>query len=280
MLKKYIVDIDCFTKSENMTAESVYILGLMWADGTIGSGNLNYSISITGVSEDLDKNDWIFKKTGNWGKHIRKANGNRKQQTTYGISDKEFYRKLYDFDYKFKSKNSAVKILSVIPIELRRYWWLGYFDGDGCIYTDKNNQLFFTSSIDQDWSFFNILPLEINWKHIVKKRESGNYSRMLIQGKDDITNFCNYIYSTIENDNIGYYRKYEKFKKILEIKERKVINLGGVYFNKQNKKWIARMTYNKVQYALGSHLMKEDAINAIAEKRKQLTEIFNQNRQN
>jgi hypothetical protein len=152
---------------------------------------------------------------------------------------------------------------------------LGFFDGDGCIYHKVNSQLFFTGSIDQDWSFFELIPLDIHWKSISKRTKNGNYSRMIIQDKKSIKLFCEYIYASKDVDNIGFDRKYIKFKNLIKLKERKTIGLGGVYFNKTLKKWIARPIYNKVAYALGCFSEKEDAINAVLQKRQEWTNEFN-----
>jgi hypothetical protein len=274
-VRKNNINEDLFLDKNKITKESSYILGLIWADGTIGKNN--YSCSVTGVSEDFDSLVNIFNSTGNWAVYIRKAKGIRKQQTTYYYSSKSFHEFLLKNKYKEKSLTSALDILNHIPQKYHSYWWLGFFDGDGCIYIKKNNQLFFTGSLLQDWSFFNLLPLKIKWKHILKQTKNGSYSRMLTQSKNDIITFCDYIYKNIEVDQIGFQRKYEKFKYLKTPKERKVIKLGGVYFNKKIKRWIARITYNKIQYALGCFLEKEDAINAVIKKRKKLTEEFEKN---
>jgi hypothetical protein len=111
MSKKYYVNLEMFSNPDKMTKESVYILGLMWADGNIYSGNSTHRTTVTGVSDDFEALSEIFNKTGSWAKYVRAAKGNRRQQTTYYIGNKLFYDFLYSCDYKFKSKYSAVKIL-------------------------------------------------------------------------------------------------------------------------------------------------------------------------
>jgi hypothetical protein len=208
MKKKYFIDIEQFINKEKITKESAYILGLCWADGTLGQ---SYSMTITCISSDLDLLLDVFSKTGNWGIYRRKPNGNRQPQTTFYISDKILFDFLQKQDYHVKSKESADKVLNCIPDNLHEYWWRGYFDGDGCIYTGLNNQLFFTGPFDQNWNFVEKLKINLDWRIVQKTTKTGSYSRRIVQNKKEILKFCQFIYEHREEDKIGFERKYNKF---------------------------------------------------------------------
>ncbi len=46
--------------------------------------------------------------------------------------------------------------------------------------------------------------------------------------------------------------------------------IKGVYFNKQNKKWVAKITHNSIHYHLGSFNTMQEAINARVIKEQEL----------
>jgi hypothetical protein len=265
MLRKHFINESIFTNSDQITPESSYILGLMWADGTLGKND--YSCSITGISEDIDTLHDIFKATGSWGVYVRPAKGVRKQQTTFQYNSKTFHSFLKSKNYHIKSAESAIEILQHIPIQLQCYWWRGFFDGDGCIHINKNTQLFFTGSINQCWDYFELLPFNLNWKLIQKKTSNGNYSRMLIQSKSSVLQFFKFIYS--DKLNIGLSRKYSKLNSLT--KRKKIKWRGkGYYLVKGLNKWYASVELDGNRYYLGLFINEIDAQSAVSVKRAEL----------
>lgn len=265
-MKKYNVDFGLFSDPTKMVPESVYVLGLLWSDGHVAK-NTSY-VSITGVSEDFDLLQPFVFVGGEWGVYYRQQTPNRKPQTTFGVTNKQFHAFLVSMGYLTKSFSSACKILSFIPESLRLYWWRGYFDGDGCIYTNKNYQCFFTGSLETDWTFLKFLPSNIHWKHIKKDTSSGSYSRMLSNRKADIIAFGDYIYGGNTRDFIGLERKKSKFE---SLKASPVKFRGtGISLHVKSGRWVARFRHDKVWYYLGYFTDKDDAINAVSQKRAEL----------
>jgi len=266
-MRKNIINEDLFLDKNQITKESAYILGLMWADGTVSKSKNNYGCSVTGISEDFDLLRSIFESTGQWGIYIRSAKGIRKQQTTYLYTSKSFHSFLSEKKYQEKSQTSASRILNHIPERYHCYWWRGYFDGDGCIYTKLNKQLFFTGALNQDWDFFNFLPIKLHWKHITKKTNKGNYSRMLIQNKPDILAFFKFIYSG--DESFGLERKKNKMKQLF-VPLKKQWKGKGYYLDKNLNKWYAAIIFQGERHYLGVFELEKDAKKAVEEKRNEL----------
>ena len=239
-----------------MTAESCYILGLIWADGYLGKNN---TVSITCVREDLELLDCIFSRTGNWAIYYRYQNKeNRKPQQTFTVSDRILFDFLVSKGYKEKSGGSAANILEFIPKVYHRYWWRGYFDGDGCIYTGKNYKLFFTSTVKQDWSFVTNFFKQFNWKEVRKETLKGSYSRILLTRKSEILDMLSYIYEGFQKDRIGFSRKFVKLDSLRTPKPTKFWG-KGYYLHKPTKKWRVRLKINRLVRDGGYFKTEEDA---------------------
>lgn len=205
--------------SSNITKESAYILGLLWADGNILSKNKLTSINC--VKDDLDNVINVFLETGDWliSKPIKKYHKGREVKTQIKISTTTWalYDILVDFGFKNKSTNSPDNLLNSIPNNLKKYWFRGYLDGDGCIKVYNNRiSLTFTSTINQDWKFMVNLceQLNINFGIYKNKVNSGGYSHFTISKKNDVKIICDYLYS--DYDNIGFVRKHKKYLDVLK----------------------------------------------------------------
>jgi hypothetical protein len=92
---------------------------------------------------------------------------------------------------------------------------------------NKNSQniLNITSSYEQDWVVVeNIMKLlDIKYslrrvKFINKQNKENKMSRIIIQNRDGIIKFCNYIYKNYEIDKMGLKRKFDIFKQIQQKK--------------------------------------------------------------
>ena len=66
---KFSKKINFDTFINNYTKESVYLLGLLWADGTVNKKN--NMISLECIKEDIDYFYPIFQTTGEYGLYIR-----------------------------------------------------------------------------------------------------------------------------------------------------------------------------------------------------------------
>lgn len=212
------------------TKESVYILGILWADGHIREKSRLTSLNC--VENDINDILPVFLKTGDWlvSKKINKTHKDKvvKTQkklstTTWGLFDI-----LKKYDYLVKSSSAPNGIICKIPHELRKYWFRGFLDGDGCIKLGKKYgvEVVFTAPYNQDWSFMKLLCNELNVDFSIDNRlvKKGGYSHFRINKKKHVKIICDYIYSDF--DNIGLTRKYKKYKDVINYIE-----------NKANKFW-------------------------------------------
>jgi hypothetical protein len=208
--------VDASTFINCTTKEVAYTLGLLWADGYLNNKSQKYKISLELTKIDFDNILPILQKCGEWTVAYR-ARVDRKPQGTAMTSNKALYEFLRKCNYETKSISSATKILSYVKPELHRYWWRGYFDGDGCWYVNIQKYLYQMSmagSYEQDWSFVDDLACRCDFKYSVRQREGRNNksSAIVITRKQDLIRFGEFIYS--EYDGIGLARKYEKYVQI------------------------------------------------------------------
>jgi hypothetical protein len=203
------VNSDLFTK--NFTPESSYILGLLWADGYISK--TTNSISLQCLQDDIDYFLPIFLKTGKFNTYTKKQSLNNKLSGTINFSSKPIADFLKENDYTNKSHYSPCKILSHIPNDLHKYFFLGWNDGDGCFYHNSNSnsiQCIITSSHEQDWKALENLCNTLDIQFTIRKtvRASSKYSQFQINQNESIIMFGEYLYS---DHNIGLPRKKEKY---------------------------------------------------------------------
>lgn len=199
---------------------SAYLLGFIWADGYLSSSTLRNNknkICVEITTEDFSQIENIVDNTGHWTKASR-LRLNRKPQSMFMISNSILWKFLMEHNYGPHTHTSADSILNHIPINYRHYWWQGYFDGDGCIYTNTKHYLYhlsFCSSYHQDWSFVIDLfkTLNIN-NYEIRQRIQGKNQHSVIRttNKYEIEKFYKYIYPN--GYEFGLRRKYDKFLRL------------------------------------------------------------------
>lgn len=202
--------------------EIAYILGFIWSDGSFNKNKYHNDIRIENVRVDLDQIKYIFDKVGKWGYYSRKRK-NRQETAIIKTSNRPLLEYLYSLDYNKKSFASPDKILKKIPDELKIYFFRGIIDGDGCFYNGKKLKLFsVTSTIEQDWKYFEDLFNILNVEYKIRRKEHKNKNGIIshsslieVSGINRIAKIGNYIYQNFENDNIGLKRKYDKYKSIV-----------------------------------------------------------------
>lgn len=199
-----------------------YILGLLWADGWLVYKHKKKEIRIQMTYEDGKSIESIFMNTGKWNTYFIKKDEFRKARYEYICNNAKFVDFLYDNDYKIKSQISPNKIWNKIPDEFKRYFLLGWADGDGCFYNNiKSNgrRIEFTiaGTYDQDWSCLEQIFLENNIKNYKIKRKimkNGNkYSIVRILKQEDLIILGNFLYNHNKYE-FGLKRKYDKFVEI------------------------------------------------------------------
>lgn len=208
------IDID---QTKNITKEMSYFLGLLWTDGYINSKN-GYSVFVKLISDDLLELTHIIDNIGKYACYKAEPVG-RKPTLTIAFFSKDFYNFLKDLDYDKKSKSSADKVLSIIPENLKKYFFRGIIDGDGHIsFRDRLSYvLTICSTYEQDWTYMQKTYDKFDIKYSIKRvdRTNGRSSAINVYNYTDILKFLRYVYDGYEADRIGLPRKYDKYKLFL-----------------------------------------------------------------
>ncbi len=196
--------------------EFVYTLGYMWADGYISKSGSTIGIEILEDDAKLIKD--IFCRFIPWHISSRRRIA-RREQTTFRIGDGEFKKFLYQYDFDKKAYISPCRILNLLSIDMRKMFFRGIIDGDGCIYIGgaSNNQLSITSSFDQDWIYFSDLCQQLNIIGKVRRvttKNGNSYSQFRITKKIYIIQLYKYLYVNTKLPEMGLQRKINKFKTI------------------------------------------------------------------
>lgn len=197
-----------------------YILGFIYADGTVSKTNSHVEFKI--VNEDFLEIKDRFLSTARWlYKLYDDGFENHKIQAVVAINNRPFRNFLVENDYLIKSGASADKILSKIPENLKHYWWRGYFDGDGCFMWgakwDKNASI--ASCFKQDWTFAEKLAQKLDFTYRISRGISADGNKRSNFHMDNymaITKFCGYIY---QGEMFGLSRKYNRYLEYLKLKE-------------------------------------------------------------
>lgn len=215
------INIECFKNIKSK--EAAYILGLLWADGHVTFANNKTKTPIVKHTSKPDDNSIFIKilnVCGNWNSFTTKNVGSYaktpKLITVNWVSSRVFGEFLIENDYRNKIA-SPNKILSLIPNNLKYYWFRGFFDGDGSVTIEKNkhHSACFTGHELQDWTFiiklFNDLNIE-KYKHRIVKSRDGKSSQIRISNKLDLLKLEDYLYLNYEIDGVGLCRKRNQFK--------------------------------------------------------------------
>lgn len=196
---------------ECSTPEHAYLLGFIWADGTVLSAYKLKSIRVEITEADMNELKPIFESTGKW-TYTRRARAGRKPQVSAQCDNAKLVDFLVDNDYQNKSSVSPHKIMNLIPANLLEFFIRGWSDGDGCFYHGKtSNQFTMAGTYDQDWSALCNLLEQIGATHKIHKwGEPGHRgSSVRITNKPSIKKLGEYIYNT--HRAIGLQRKVDSY---------------------------------------------------------------------
>ena len=207
---EYKVNPNLFTNS--FTKESVYILGLLWADGFINLSNNDILLEVK-YSDGLEFLP-IFLETGQW-KTLTRTRENQNAMMTIRTCNKFLVKFLIDMNYGPHNKQSAKEILDLIPNNLKHYWFRGFLDGDGCFYVNikiRSKTLSFAGPQNQNWSFITDILDELSIEnYTMENRIKHPSSNIRIGNYYGIIKFGDYIYQNYNKDKIGLKRKHDKF---------------------------------------------------------------------
>lgn len=204
----YRVDFNCFLE---FTPTTSYLLGLLWADGYVLTSRNRIAIEV--LAEDSVQIESLFSQTGKWTVQERTRSG-RKKQRCISTHNKYLCNLLCSWNYNNKKLLPPI-LLNYLPSELLPHWLRGYFDGDGCLYTQEKHylcQCSFAGHYDQDWEFLSKICQSLAASYRVIKSESKKghrHSRLLLCGKNNVRKLLDYIYTN--SDGIRLKRKHDKY---------------------------------------------------------------------
>jgi len=189
---------------------SCYMLGYLWADGSVFKNNHNKVTSIMISKEDYLDIKEIFDVFGDWytkdmSKYKKKEH--HKDLMLIKTTNPRIFNFLEKHDFCIKSHVSPEKILS--KINNHHYFWRGFLDGDGYIKHIKDSNSYgviFSSTFNYDWSSLETYceKNSLNYNKYKYTQKSGKNSLFCIQRKKDMLDFLNLIYQ----DFFGLERKY------------------------------------------------------------------------
>jgi len=151
--KNYTLNDNFFTNI--LSEDQAYLLGLIYADGTVGD-NSKYNINPISISsKDKDYLEMVKSIINYDGKIIERISGYDKIYYIMSFYSEQMSRDLKRFGLGY---NKAENIITLpdIPEQLIKHFLRGYFDGDGCIYESTST----TMSGDKKY-YYKVFAVEI-----------------------------------------------------------------------------------------------------------------------
>lgn len=289
--KKYEYD-DNFFKTID-TEEKAYWLGFLYADGCVSevrkkSKIKSYILSMNLAVKDkphLNKFINSIKSNIPIKENIVKLNGKEYKAVRINLCSTQICKDL--INKKCVPRKSLILEYpsnNIVPENLIKHFIRGYFDGDGCIYFDKNKpqsgaKIIIVGTLDMiNGICKEIYDNNININPAITTK--GNAYQLYIYNLDNIIKIYDYFY---KNSTIFLDRKYEYYTKYLNVAKqnrRTKTNKIGVYFHKKSKKYTTSITINKERKHLGYFKTLEEAVEVRnnAEREKFKNRLAEQNR--
>ena len=203
--------------------EKAYTLGFLWGDAYMKHVKAKTGISqvyypgLEIVRDDLLVIKDLFSVWGDWICRFR-SRPNRRPQGEIALYDSKFGWFLAQHDYVIKSISEPTKILSIIPEDLKQYWWRGFIDADGCFYHNdrwSTNQFSIAGAFELPWdeTIKMFRQLGIDQYQVQHRTHSKSKSSAIrISNPNSIVKLGDYIYA--DNLHIGLQRKHNKYAMI------------------------------------------------------------------
>jgi intein-encoded DNA endonuclease-like protein len=193
------------------TEEKAYFLGLLYADGNVSKNVVSISL------QEQDKS--ILEKLKNslyyTGPLISiKKKDKRKQQWKLSITSEELVNNLFTHGL-YHNKGTTLQFPNTIPPSLFVHFIRGYFDGDGCIYTNPKNHDYLFSIVAPETFLLKIQELIIKDLSLTKTKlynpkncKDTQLHILTYQGKKNILFIKNWLY---KDATVYLKRKKDKF---------------------------------------------------------------------
>jgi len=238
-MKKYSENIDFFKIID--TQEKAYFLGLLYADGYMTKIDTQKVVSLSSIDKETIDN---FQRAINTNRPVKfidafsQNNYNFKTVYNINISDKDFYKNLYDKGlFNNKSLTLIFPSIDIVSEDLLPHFIRGYFDGDGCVWEGKRHKYLVKDLTQKSGNririihnvkftmvgsvYFidalqNIIVKQLGFrktKLIGKKGVSPLYCQMEYSGRLQMKKFYDYIY---KDSTVFLKRKKDKFLSILD----------------------------------------------------------------
>lgn len=202
------------------TPNKAYILGLLYADGC--NYILHNSITLTLQAEDVQVIERIKQELEYEG-NIRfstKSKPQYKDNYILCINDEYMSNQLNKIGM-INNKSLILEFPKCVPMNLISHFVRGYFDGDGCIYLNKEirkTEICIAGTFNMVKRMHDIAVLmncPCSICHPKQCGESNTYT-LRVNGYHNVKNFMNWMY---DNADIKMERKYNKYLEIVEIFE-------------------------------------------------------------
>lgn len=211
---------------ENISPLTAYLLGYLWADGSLNSYKGNKVITISVIENDGKFLKELFLKTGEWKiyRHLMRTLPNNQPQLQIYKHERDFFEWLTKHGYETKSGGSMKNIINAIPIKFHNHFWRGYIDGDGYFTYKKktgyNPTFGADSTFDQDWGCLENLCKSLNVHYYIlrRQRKLGRNSELKVERRNDVIKIGEYLYQNSEGLRLE--RKKIKFEEIKAFKNK------------------------------------------------------------
>jgi hypothetical protein len=251
------------------TEEKAYILGFIFADGSVGHYKGTFKLAIVQTVQDteiLEKIAGQIYKNPFAIKYYKKKRG--KPQGTFYVHNQRLVESLYEYGCVSR-KSLILQFPTLLPNNIMPHFIRGYFDGDGCVYVGRRGgQLRIswsvTSSIDFCRGLFSYiittLAIEPRLALVGKRKRSAVIS---IETINDTLQILDFMYSNMKTD---FYlkRKYEKYQqiKLLLTDKNELMSFLGTDRLRMNRKFseeeeqfiIKSYVAGKTSYEIGQDL--------------------------
>jgi intein-encoded DNA endonuclease-like protein len=206
---KYTHDTTFFNVID--TEEKAYYLGLLYADGNVSNNVLSISLQIKD-QDILEKFKKIIKYTGPL-LNINKP-GNRQNQIKLSITSPILIKNLLKHGL-YPNKGTTLSFPTTLSENLYPHFIRGYFDGDGCIYTNNKSKDYLFSMLGPHDFLIKIQNILISNLAINKTKlynpKNCKITKLHVltyQGRLNLIKICNYLYA---NSTCYLERKYNKY---------------------------------------------------------------------